>query len=166
MEERTSEDAEGFLRPQAELTEIMSKGFAAADVIALAGYVGAAPSDDVVRLHPGLDDLSTSIDIAAGDVLATREAPATTMPMGGVVVWLSRTANVTYRRTRTVQATAQQVTRFFDAGPVMRPETGNDRLNIQVKRAVPPIYVPPCNGTCTSSCKVTCTSTCIVCTSP
>lgn len=111
MTDRESSDAADLPGLQAELAEIRSKGFEAADVIALAGYVGAAPNDDMIRLHPGLDDMSMSIDIVASDILATRAAPATSMPMGGVIVWLSRTANVTYRRTRTVQATAQQVTR-------------------------------------------------------
>lgn len=153
-------------RPQAELVEIRSKGFEAADVIALAGYVGAPPSDGVVRLHPGLDDMSTSIDIAASDILATRDGPTTSMPLGGVIVWLSRTADVTYRRTRTVLATAQQVRRFFGAGPAMGPETAGDRLNIQLqpmaRRGVPPIYIPPevCNPCQSTNCRSQCLPPC------
>src|SRR5690348_1739652 len=85
-----------------ELDQILASGVDMADVIALRGYVGSKPDDAVLRLHPGLEDLSISVEIPADEILATKDAPAETMPMGGVIVWVSRTANVTFRRTRTV----------------------------------------------------------------
>jgi hypothetical protein len=165
--ERKTKGAEEFPDQQAELALIRSKGFDPADVVALAGYVGVAPSDEVLRLHPGLDDMAMSIDILKSDVLATREAPTNTMPMGGVVVWVSRTADVTYRHTRTVMAKAQRLTRYFGAGPILAPDHAGDRLNIQLRPAmrhgVPPVYVPPevCNP-CQST---NCHSSCSICTS-
>lgn len=149
-----------------ELARMAAAGVDVAEVIALAGYIGASAKDDVVRLHPELDDMSISIDIPKSDILAVRDAPAPTMPMGGVVVWLARTAEVTFRRTRTVSATAQQVRRFFDAGSVLEPnstERAVDRLNIQMSPAfrakVPPVYIPPeqC-AVCTSK---NCSSHCL-----
>lgn len=141
------------------------------DLIALTGYVGVAPAAGKMRLHPSLDDLSISVDIAEADVVATRDAPQSTMPLGGVIVWVSRVADVTFRRTRTVSATAAQVRRFFGAEAVLQPGAGNqrgDRLNIQLRSAsahgVPPVYVPPetcspCASTnCASHCLPTCTS--------
>jgi hypothetical protein len=153
----------------AELARMDADGVDVAGVIALAGYVGSAPKDGLVRLHPGLEDLSVSLDINVDDIVATREAPASTMPLGGVVVWVSRTAEVTFRRTRTVAATAQQVRGFFGAGAVLEPSNNEgDRLNIQVRpvarKGVPPVYVPPdqcsvCSSqNCASHCLSTCTS--------
>jgi len=149
----------------AELARLNAEGVDVADVIALAGYVGAAPRDGLIRLHPGLEDLSLSIDISAGDIVATRDAPTSTMPLGGVVLWVYRTAEVTFRRTRTVRATAQTVTGFFGAASVLEPSNNDDdRLNIQVRpvarKGVPPIYVPPpCTShDCASHCLPPCTS--------
>jgi hypothetical protein len=152
-----------------ELARMDAEGVDVSAVIALAGYAGASPRDGVIRLHPDLDDLSVSIDLAADDVVATRDAPTDTMPLGGVVVWVSRTAEVTFRRTRTVVSTAQRVKGFFSAGPALEPP-GNDRdrLNIQVRpasRKVPPVYLPPdqcavCTSkNCASQCQKACQST-------
>jgi hypothetical protein len=141
----------------AEVAELDAAGVDSADVIALLGYVGAPPKEGTVRLHPRLGDLSVSIDIAATDVLLTREAPTETLPLGGVVLWVSRTADVTFRRTRTVASTAQQVRQFFTAG--LAGEAADivpaDRLNIRMTHGkVPPAgpvdycYSPgPCGGT-------------------
>jgi hypothetical protein len=149
----------------AELARMDADGVDVADVIALAGYVGRSPKEGVVRLHPGLQDLSISIDIAASDIVATREAPAATMPLGGVVLWVSGSADVTFRRTRTVVAAAQEVRGFFGAGPALEPSSNDpvDRLNIQVRReAVPPIYVPPetCKVCTSKNCQSKCLRAC------
>ena len=63
-----------------ELEQMVSSGVEMADVIALRGYVGSKPGDDVVKLYPGLEDMSISVDIPADEILATKEAPAATMP--------------------------------------------------------------------------------------
>ena len=162
-------DAKDQVPVHAELARLDADGVDVAGVIALAGYVGAPPKDGVVRLYPGLEDLSASIDISAADIVATRDAPTSTMPLGGVVIWVSRTAEVTFRRTRTVTATAQQVRGFFGAGPVLEPSNNEgDRLNIQVRpvarKGVPPVYLPPdqcsvCSSqNCASHCQPVCTS--------
>ncbi len=155
---------------QAELARMSADGVDVANVIALAGYVGVSPHEGVVRLHPSLGELSISIDVAATDILASREAPASTMPLGGVVLWVSRNAAVTFRRTRTVVAPALQTRGFFGAGPVLEPSNNNpvDRLNIRVRPMddpVPPVYIPPedcavCHtpGECGSSHCETCQS--------
>lgn len=152
-----------------ELEQMASSGAEMADVIALRGYVGSQPGDAVLRLYPGLEDMSISVDIPAEEILATKDAPAETMPMGGVIVWVSRTANVKFRRTRTVSTTAQQVRGFFGARTAIeptKPPPRTGRLNIQFPRyttpapAVPPVYEPPdpCNP-CTS-CFIVCQSKC------
>jgi hypothetical protein len=151
-----------------ELARMAAEGVDVSTVVALAGYAGEPPSDGVVRLHPDLVDLSVSIDISADDIVATRDAPSETMPLGAVVVWLSRTAEVTFRRTRTVKATAQQVRGFFGAAPALVPQSdAGDRLNIQVRpstRAVPPVYqgpeiCAPCTSkNCASRCQKACQS--------
>lgn len=162
-------EAKGGAPVHAELARMEADGVDVAGVIALAGYVGTPPSDGVVRLHPRLEDLSVSLDISADDIVATRDAPTSTMPLGGVVVWVIRTAEVTFRRTRTVSATAQQVRGFFGAGAVLEPVNNEgDRLNIQVRpvarKGVPPVYVPPdqcsvCSSqNCASHCQPVCTS--------
>jgi hypothetical protein len=150
------EDRHG-IPANAELAELGAAGVEAADVIALLGYVGSSPKEGVVRLHPRLGDLSVSIDIAATDVLLTREAPEATLPLGGVVLWVSRTADVTFRRTRTVAATAQQVKQFLSPGPAVEAPgvVPTDRLNIRMTHGkVPPAgpvdycYSPgACGGT-------------------
>jgi hypothetical protein len=155
--------------PHSELARLNADGVDIAGLIALAGYAGAAPKEGVVRLHPGLEDLSVSLDIAAADIVATRDAPVSTMPLGGVIVWVARTAEVTFRRTRTVAASAQQVRGFFGAGAVLEPSNkDDDRLNIQVRpvarKGVPPVYLPPdqcavCHSqNCASHCLPPCTS--------
>ena len=148
MAAKKSEDNDN-IPLQAELAKLDADGVDVAGVIALLGYIGASPKEGVVRLHPRLGDLSVSIDIGATDILATREAPAATLPLGGVIVWVSRTADVTFRRTRTVAATAQQVRRFFSARPAVEASRYDprDRLNIRVRPDVPPVY--ECD-TCTS----------------
>jgi len=95
----------GDVSTHEELARMAAEGVDVSAVIALAGYVDEPPSDGVVRLHPDLVDLSVSIDISTDDIVATRDAPTETMPLGGVVVWVPRTAEVTFRRTRTVKAT-------------------------------------------------------------
>jgi hypothetical protein len=148
-----------------ELARMDAEGVDVSAVIALAGYAGAPPREGVVRLHPDLVDLGISIDISADDIVATRDAPSDTMPLGGVVIWVSRTAEVTFRRTRTVKATAQQVRGFFGAGPALAPQSEEgDRLNIQVRpttRKVPPVYdenAPCMSKNCASHCEKTCQS--------
>jgi hypothetical protein len=139
-----------------ELARMSSAGVDVANVIALAGYVGVSPNEGVVRLHPSLGDLSISIDVSTTDILTSREAPASTMPLGGVVLWVARNAAVTFRRTRTVVAPALQTRGYFGAGPVLEPSNNNpvDRLNIRVRPTddpVPPVYIPPEDcGVCTS----------------
>lgn len=159
---------DGRPQPHVDIAQMKANGHDPADVIALAGYVGVAPSDDVVRLHPGLDDMSLSVDIDARDIVATTDAPVSTMPMGGVVVWVIRTAEVKFRKTRTVSARAQQMRFYFGAGRALEPDADSDRLNIQLSSAsarskVPPVYVPPevCNP-CQST---NCHSSCSICTS-
>jgi hypothetical protein len=164
MAETAPGDHEFSMHP--ELARMTAEGVDVAEVIALAGYVGASGKQELVRLHPELDDMSVSIDIAKSDILAIRDAPAPTMPLGGVIVWLARTADVTFRRTRTVSSTAQQVRRFFDAGSVLEPnnpERAVDRLNIQMgptfRAKVPPVYIPPDQcAVCTSK---NCSSHCL-----
>jgi hypothetical protein len=138
---KKSEDNHNF-PIQAELARLDAEGVDIAGVIALLGYIGPSPKEGVVRLHPRLGDLSVSIDIDATSILATREAPATALPLGGVIVWVSRTADVTFRRTRTVSATALQVKRFFGASPAAQASSSDpsDRLNIRVRPDVPPVY--------------------------
>lgn len=153
-----------------ELDQLASSGAEMADVIALRGYVGSQPGDEVLRLYPGLEDMSVSVDIPADEILATKDAPAATMPMGGVIVWVSRTANVKFRRTRTVATTAQQVRKFFGARSAIDPTTPPrpaGRLNIQMPpfstpapSAVPPVYKPPENCIPCTSCYITCQSKC------
>jgi hypothetical protein len=166
----TNESDQGNEIPtHAELARMEANDVDVAGVLALAGYVGASPKEGVVRLHPRLEDLSVSIDIVAADIVATRDAPASTMPFGGVVIWVARTAEVTFRRTRTLAVTAQEVSGVFGAGPVLAPSRSEgDRLNIQVRpaarRGVPPVYVPPdqcavCSSqNCASHCLPPCTS--------
>jgi hypothetical protein len=151
-----------------ELARMAAEGVDVSTVIALAGYAGEPPGEGVVRLHPDLVDLSVSIDISADDIVATKDAPAATMPLGAVVVWVSRTAEVTFRRTRTVKATAQQVRGFFGAGPALAPQSDEgDRLNIRVRpttREVPPVYQDPTqcavcvSKNCANRCEKTCQS--------
>ena len=104
-----------------ELEQMASSGVEMADVIALRGYVGSKPGDEVVKLYPGLEDMSISVEIPADEILATKEAPLATMPLGGVIVWVSRTADVKFRRTRTVSTTAQEVRKFFGARKAIDP---------------------------------------------
>ena len=118
---------DGRPQPHVDIAQMKANGHDPADVIALAGYVGVAPSDDVVRLHPGLDDMSLSVDIDARDIVATTDAPVSTMPMGGVVVWVIRTAEVKFRKTRTVSARAQQMRFYFGAGRALEPDADSDR---------------------------------------
>lgn len=155
-------EGEDYIPANPELARMAADGVDVASVIALTGYVGASPAPGVIRLHPGLEDLSVSVDIRASDILATKDAPAATMPMGGVIVWVSRTTDMTFRRTRTVSVTAQQVRGVFGAGPALGPaSTGQvlDRLNIRLRPnladKVPPVY--EC-GTCQST---NCASHCI-----
>jgi hypothetical protein len=160
------------LREHQELIEMAETGAEMSDVIALRGYVGPSPREGVVRLYPGLDDMSVSVDIPSGEIVATKDAPKVTMPMGGVIVWVTRTANVTVRRTRTVLTTAQQVKRLFGAGSAMDPSRRGvvDRLNIRLpkssaRRTVPPVYQPPDPNVCTSQCEIVCTESCYTCQS-
>ena len=104
-----------------ELEQMASSGVEMADVIALRGYVGSKPGDEVGKLYPGLEDMSISVEIPADEILATKEAPLATMPLGGVIVWVSRTADVKFRRTRTVSTTAQEVRKFFGARKAIDP---------------------------------------------
>jgi hypothetical protein len=150
---------------QPDLARLDADGVDVAGVIALLGYVGPSPDERIIRLHPHFGDLSVSIDIAVTDVILTREAPAAILPWGGVVVWVSRTADVTVRRTRTATAKAQQVKQFFGTGPAAQASTADpsDRLNIRVRQdRVPPVYdckdcqSKECGGT--SQCLTPCTS--------
>src|SRR5690348_4506103 len=60
-------EAKGGVPVHAELARMEADGVDVAGVIALAGYVGAPPSEGVVRLHPGLEDLSVSLDISRSE---------------------------------------------------------------------------------------------------
>jgi len=155
-----------------ELEQIASSGVEMADVIALRGYVGSKPGDEVVKLYPALEDMSISVEIPADEILATKEAPAATMPLGGVIVWVSRTADVKFRRTRTVSTTAQEVRKFFGARKAIDPTAPPtppgrlNRLNLQLppfttpNPGVPPVYVPPENCNPCTSCNIVCQSKC------
>ncbi|WP_280301500.1 hypothetical protein [Nocardia neocaledoniensis] len=152
--------------PHPDLKRLADEGHDLSAVIALTGYLGAAPHADMVRLYRGLEDLSVSIDISRGDILKTTDAPTSTMPLGGVIVWVARTAEVTFRRTRTVSTTAGRVRDQFGAGlAVDTADTGRvvDRLDIQLgpqfRGSSSSGYSPNCY-TCRSQCFRCCKPLC------
>lgn len=152
--------------PQAALAELADRGIDVGDVVAIAGYVGSSTDDAVVRLYPRLDDLAVSVEVAAADILTTADAPTGALPLGGTVLWLRQSAELTVRRSRTVPASSRLVRRLVGVGGVLGPSGGDDRLGIRVHTAaaaVPPIYIPP--EECLPCQSTNCMSQCQVCTS-
>lgn len=162
MSDGTSSDADN-ISINSELARLVANGVDVDGVIALTGYVGASPNEEVLRMYPGLEDLSVSIDIPKRDILRTMDAPTSTTAVGGVVIWVLRTTGVTLRRTRTVSTTAQQATGFL-AGRALDPTDAGrvasqvgDRLNLQVSpRRAQGRSCWPCFSTCWSQCTMNC----------
>lgn len=142
------------------LAKLAAEGVDVAEVIGLRGVVGAPPGDGVLRLHPRLDDLTISVDIAAKDVVHV--TTATDLPNDVVVVWVRRTNEVTFRRTRIVQTSAEAVSRFLGAIPDMGSAPGemrSGRLNIRLNPQGLAEDMLARGGVCTSRCN-TCMSRC------
>lgn len=132
-----------------------------ANAMCLRGYVGPS-SEGHVRLYPGLDDLSESVEIARADIVHTAEA-ADSSPPGATSIWVKRDAEVTYYRIETVRTPAQALPRRFTQAETLPAselvEVNRGRLKILVRggglRA---------DDVCQSRCQV-CTSRCQVCQS-
>jgi hypothetical protein len=145
------------------LARLAADGVDFSEVVGLRGLVGIAPGEGLFRLHPRLDDLTISVDIATGDVL---HVAAGELPDDIVVAWVWRNADVTFRRTRVVHTSAEDAGRFFgptpDGGVTPgrgRTEMRSGRLNIRMNaRALPQELMAAC-GVCTSRC-ATCMSQC------
>jgi hypothetical protein len=146
------------------LARLAADGVDLSEVVGLRGVVGAAPGEGLLRLHPKLDDLTISVDIATADVLHV--APGE-LPSDTVVVWVWRNTDVTFRRTRVIHTSAEDVGRFFGPTPGgggtpsrSRADMRSGRLHIRMNpRALPQELLAAC-AVCTSRC-ATCMSHCI-----
>jgi hypothetical protein len=146
------------------LARLAADGVDLSEVVGLRGLVGTAPGEGLLRLHPQLNDLTISVDIATADVL---HVAAGELPSDTVVAWVWRNTDVTFRRTRVVHTSAEDVSRFFgptaDGGVTpgrARTDMRSGRLHIRMNpRALPQDLMAAC-AVCTSRC-ATCMSHCI-----
>jgi len=158
--EANSGTAAGIPAPHPALAKLASDGIDVAEVVGLRGVVGTPPGDGLFRLHPRLDDLTITVDIAAGDVVHV--AAASELPNDVVVAWVRRDTEVTFRRTRIVYTSAETVAGFLGGLPDVGGASGemrSGRLNIRLNpRGLPEEFLAS-GGVCTSRCN-TCMSRC------
>jgi hypothetical protein len=64
--------------------------------IALTGFLAPSGREGYVRLFPGLDDMTRSIEIAESDVLQTVELPRS--GLGAVAIWVRKDADIHHHR--------------------------------------------------------------------
>lgn len=121
------------------------------DVTTLKGYVGHSPLDGYVRLYADLDDLTQSVDIARSDIVSFVSAPEAVLPLGGVILWINKDAQISANQAQTtrVQLNAKALT---DGA-----EINSGRLKIFVRGGLR-------SSVCQSVCKV-CQSVCKPCQS-
>lgn len=158
--EEIPDTAAGIPATHPALAKLASDGIDAADVVGLRGVVGTPPGAGLFRLHPRLDDLTITVDVAAGDVVHV--ATASELPNDVVVAWVRRNTEVTFRRTRIFTTSADTVSRFLGGIPDAGSDSGeirSGRLNIRLNpRGLPEEFMAS-GGVCTSRCN-TCMSRC------
>lgn len=152
------------------LDKLVTEG-RAANLMTLRGYVGRSSEAGTVTLHPSLNDVSLSIEIAREDIVQFTKAAESELPHSGTVLWVRKDAKVTVRSVVQVQAdqlggvtrrTLPMVSAVDRAADSVEnaTELRRGRLRIQMP-ASRELAEPICHGgTCVSVCN--CVSTCCI----
>ncbi|GAA0284912.1 hypothetical protein GCM10009527_096340 [Actinomadura nitritigenes] len=152
------------------LEKLMTDG-RAAGLVTMQGYIGRSSETGIVTLHPSLNDISLSIEIARGDIVQFTQAAESELPHSGTVLWVTKDAKVTVRSVVRVRADelAGVARKTLSAGAALgtvaeSPEDVTElrkgRLRIQMPNASEAKEAICHGGTCVSVCN--CRSTCCV----
>lgn len=123
--------------------------------ISLTGFIAPSTRDGHVRLFPGLDDMTRSIEIAEQDVLQTVELPKS--GLGAVAVWVRKDADIHHHRVEKLEAYVARSTAGRRGLTSVRRSGLGMRVRAQARDVCTCEYY--CDGTqcvpCTSNCVVT-----------
>jgi hypothetical protein len=119
--------------------------------VALTGFLAPSTREGYVRLFPGLDDMTRSIEIAERDVLHTVELPKS--DLGAVAVWVRKDADIHHHRIEKLEVYVARSTAGGRLTSVRRSGLGM-RVRAQARDVCTCEYY--CDGTqcvpCTSNC--------------
>lgn len=127
--------------------------------VSFVGYIGPASAGDLVPIYASLEDPSTSVEVAAGDIIHVEDVPETIMPYGAKRVWLRGSANVVRRHAAKAESATAQDRRT--AGEIRK---GRLRMVPRVLPADPIMVRGECNCTACENCvSFPCISPCSRC---
>jgi hypothetical protein len=136
------ENSGKHIKPNALVSKIIDAG--GENAITLTGFVAPAAREGYVRLFPGLNNMSKSIEIAEGDIVATFDLPKS--DLGAVVILVKRDAALHYHL---IESAESRVTGAFS-----NVRRGGLRMRVRLQP----------RDTCT--CEIICDGThCVPCTS-
>ncbi len=115
------------------------------------GYIGPT-KEGRVRLYLNLNDLSESVEIQSDDIIHFTTAPESIMPYGGTVVWVKKSAEITYHRVEEVGDEPKA-----DLGEVRK---GRLRIKMRSQPKSDSCVSHPCSSRCRP-----CSSRCMACRS-
>lgn len=127
------------------------------------GYVGQSAREGWVTLHPSLQNLADSIEIAREDILHVEDVPESVLLFGAKVVWVRKDAQVNRANATPAQAVGRQrpsAVGGTDPGPsdVMEVKEGRLRMQMRARGDEPDCYSPcatcrDCSSVCISICQ-------------
>ncbi|MCX4821175.1 hypothetical protein OG883_14895 [Streptomyces sp. NBC_01142] len=121
------------------------------NAITLTGFLAPSGHEGHVRLFPGLNNMSRSIEIAESDIVATVELPKS--GLGAVAVWVKRDAALHHRLTEKAEACAARTTGAGAGTGLTNVRRSGLRMKVR----------PEARDTCT--CEYICDGTqCVPCT--
>jgi hypothetical protein len=144
------QDSGKRIKPNPVVSKLLAAG--ADNAIALTGFVVPAGRDGYIRLFPGLNNMSRSIEIAESDIVATVELPKS--GLGAVAIWVKRDAALHYHLVEKAESGAVRT----QSGALTNVRRGGLRMKV---RPAAPRDTCTCEYYCDGTQCVPCTSECL-----
>jgi hypothetical protein len=121
------------------------------DAVTLTGFVAPAGREGYIRLIPGLNNMSRSIEIAESDIVATTDLPKS--GLGAVAIWVKRDAPIQFTLTKSAASCAVQAKK----GELTEVRRGGLRMKVRTEAR----DVCTCEYYCDGTQCVPCTCNCV-----